>query len=43
MANQSKKRGLFEKLIDFLAKILSIKQVKKEKKKSQTDDIYPMW
>ena len=42
MTNQSKKRGLFEKLIDFLAKIFSIKQIKK-KKKSQTDDIYPMW
>ena len=43
MTNQSKKRGLFEKLIDFLAKIFSIKQIKKKKKNSQTDDIYPMW
>ena len=32
MTNQSKKKGLFEKLIDFLAKIFSIKQIKKKKK-----------
>ena len=36
------KKSYFQKLIDFIAKILSIKR-KKVEKKENSDDIYPLW
>lgn len=36
------KKSHFQKLIDFIAKILSIKR-KKIEKKDHSDDIYPLW
>ena len=36
------KKSYFQKLIDFIAKIFSIKR-KKVEKKENSDDIYPLW
>ena len=36
------KKSYLQKLIDFIAKILSIKR-KKIEKKDHSDDIYPLW
>ena len=43
MVDQKKtKKNYFQKLIDFIAKILSIKK-KKIEKKDNSDDIYTIW
>tara|TARA_B100001123_G_C15311958_1_gene1024738 strand:+ start:1444 stop:1578 length:135 start_codon:yes stop_codon:yes gene_type:complete len=40
---QKNKKSLFQKFIDLVAKIFSIKRRKKREEKSKTDDIYPLW
>ena len=34
---------MYQRIIDFLAKILGIKRKSKGKKKPSSDDIYPLW
>ena len=34
---------MYQKIINFLAKILGIKRKPKLKKKPSSDDIYPLW
>jgi len=36
-------KSLLQKIINFIAKIFSIKQKIKKNKKRETDDIYPLW
>ena len=34
---------MYQKIINFFAKILGIKRKPKSKKKASSDDIYPLW
>jgi len=34
---------MYQRIMNFFAKILGIKQKSKEKKKPSSDDIYPLW
>ena len=43
MKEENKNKSLIGRIIDFIAKIFSIKQKKEKKKESRTEDIYPMW
>lgn len=34
---------MFQKIIDFIAKLFGVKRKSQSQKKASADDIYPMW